>query len=182
MARNISETLYSALTGPNVELYNAIFLDLASGPLRLWSGFGDRTINGQTYTGSGSLLQISQISENSELNATGMQLTLSGMNQTLISAALQENYQGRQAQVFLGEISVADVVTSFDGLMDVMTITHNSEDVVVELTLESKLITLQRPNARRYTQANHALRHPNDTFFDFTASLTDKQIAWGRGS
>ena len=180
MARNISEPLYNALTGPNPELYNAVFLDLEGAPLRLWSGFGERTIGGQTYTGSGSLLQISQISENSELNATGIQLTLSGMNQTLISAALQENYQGRQAQVFLGELSVADVITTFDGLMDVATITHDSDQVIVEMTVESKLITLQRPNVRRYTQANHALRHPNDTFFDFTASLIDKQVAWGR--
>jgi hypothetical protein len=52
--------------------------------------------------------------------------------------------------------------------------------VTITVAIENKLVTLQRPNIRRYTSANHKLRHPTDTFFDFVQALQDKEIAWGR--
>lgn len=68
----------------------------------------------------------------------------------------------------------------FSGLMDVMTIVHSGETATVNIVLESKLVMLKRPNIRRYTSANHKLRHPTDTFFDYVQSLQDMEVAWGR--
>ena len=98
----------------------------------------------------------------------------------MISLALQEPYQGRTARVLFGVAGVNDHVEIFSGLMDVMTIQEDGSTATIELTVESKMVTLQRPNIRRYTSENHKLRYPSDTFFDFVEQLQDKEIAWGR--
>ena len=51
----------------------------------------------------------------------------------------------------------------------------------------SKLIVLERPNIRRYTEGSHAsvidtegYSNTNDSFFRWVAKLQDVQVAWGR--
>jgi len=61
-----------------------------------------------------------------------------------------------------------------------MTIEHSGETARVTLAVESKLVTLQRPNARRYTRENHQIRHSGDTFFNHVTKLQDKELVWGR--
>jgi len=125
-------------------------------------------------------LNIDGIAEVADLNASGITISLSGISSGVISLALQENYQGRVAKVYFGVEGVSGVVEVFSGFMDVMTIQHSGEKMNVTLSIESKLVTLQRPNIRRYTSANHKLRNPGDTFFDYVAKLQDKEIVWGR--
>jgi hypothetical protein len=170
----------SALAQGSVTLFYAVEMLFDSGAIRLWTGYGDKVINGQTYTGAGTLLNIDGIAEVADLTASGISVTLSGISASVISLALTEPYQGRVAKVYFGVEGVSTPLEVFTGLMDVMTIQHSGESVRVNLSVESKLVTLQRPNSRRYTSANHKLRHPTDTFFDYVTSLQDKEIIWGR--
>jgi hypothetical protein len=132
------------------------------------------------YIGSGTLLSISGIEEVADLSAKGITLTLSGVDTSLVSLAIQEPYQGRSARVLLGVTGVNEFVEVFAGLMDVMTLQEDGSSATIELTVESKLVTLQRPNVRRYTSASQKLRYSTDTFFDYVEELQDKEIAWGR--
>ena len=56
MSRTINSSLLTALTGSVVEPFYAVELFFDSETLRLWTGIGDRTINSNTYLGTGSLL------------------------------------------------------------------------------------------------------------------------------
>jgi hypothetical protein len=188
MTKALTTALVNALTADGAQPFYAVEMLFDAGAVRLWTGIGDRTIDGQTYTGSGSLLAISDLEEAADLSAKGATVTLSGISASIVSLALTEPYQGRRARILLGEASLdasldassTNFAEVFSGYMDVMNITHSGESVRIQLTIESKLIALQRPNVRRYTAENHKLRHPNDTFFDWVASLQDKEIAWGR--
>lgn len=180
MARTLPAGMASALAQGSVTLFYAVEMLFDSGAIRLWTGYGDKVINGQTYTGAGTLLNIDGIAEVADLTASGISVTLSGISASVISLALTEPYQGRVAKVYFGVEGVSNPLEVFSGLMDVMTIQHSGESVRVNLSVESKLVTLQRPNSRRYTSANHKLRHPTDTFFDYVTSLQDKEIVWGR--
>lgn len=180
MSRSIPSAIATALAQESVELFYAVEMNFSTAPVRLWTGFGERTIDGQTYIGAGTLLSISGIEEIADLSAKGITLTLSGVDVSLVSLALQEPYQGRSARVLFGASGVSDFVEVFAGLMDVMTLQEDGTTATIELTVESKLVTLQRPNTRRYTSENHKLRHPTDTFFDYVEQLQDKEIAWGR--
>jgi len=44
-----------------------------SGALRLWNGYGDLTIDSNTYTGGGSLISVSAIEEAAEIGAKARQ-------------------------------------------------------------------------------------------------------------
>ena len=180
MSRTIPAAILTALSQESVEPFYAVELKFSAGTVRFWTGYGDRTIDGQTYTGTGNLLNISGIEEVADLSAKGITLTLSGIDTALVSLALQEPYQGREARVLFGVVGVSDYVEVFAGLMDVMTIQEDGTTATIELTVESKLVSLQRPNMRRYTSESHKARYPGDTFFDFVEQLQDKEIAWGR--
>ena len=193
MTRAIPSDLLTALTQNSVEPYYALemlFDDLdgtsyneagyqGERAVRFWTGFGLKTINSETFIGSGGLLSISGLESSADLSAKGATITLSGINDTLVELALQEPYQSRMARVYLGEKSVSSTVEVFSGLMDVMSIRKSGESSTISLSVESTLVTLQRAKVRRYTSENHKLRYPSDTFFDYVAQLADASIQWG---
>jgi len=182
MSRTINASLLTALTGSVVEPFYAVELFFDSETLRLWTGLGDRTINSNTYLGTGSLLNIGASEEIGDLSAKSMDLSLTGLDSSIISLALQEPYQRRQAKVYLGEKSVSDVIQIFSGQMDTMSISDSPDGATVQLTIESKLVELERSANWRYTDESHQSRQDGDTFFSYVQVIQDQQIAWGRSS
>ena len=67
-----------------------------SGNVLVWSGNGDITIDSETYTGAGSLLSVSGFEETKELKTNGINVSISGMDETVLGYALSENYQNRK--------------------------------------------------------------------------------------
>jgi hypothetical protein len=180
MSRAINGSLLSALTAASVEPYLAIKLDFDTDPVYIWSGYGDKDIDGNTYLGAGHLLGVSGLDEVNDLSAKSVTLTLSGMNDTILQMALTENYQRRSCTIKLGEMGVADTVVLFEGYMNTMSISDDGTTSNISLVVESKLINLERASNRRYTNDNHQARHAGDTFFAYVADLQDKEIIWGR--
>lgn len=178
--RDINPILKTALNADSVELYVAVELIFDSGALRLWTGLGNKTINGNTYTGTGTLLGISGVAEASDLSAKGIDLTLSGVDSSLVSIALQEPYQNRPVRVYLG--SDNNVLQVFSGFMDIMTISDNGTTCEISVSCESILITLDRITPLRYTQEIQQARYSGDTFFSYVTDLADKTIVWGRNA
>jgi len=64
--------------------------------------------------------------------------------------------------------------------MDVMTIEDGGETSTISLTVESKLVRLEKASNRRYTEANHQSRYSTDTFFSYVSGLQSRDIVWGR--
>jgi hypothetical protein len=186
MSRTVPAALLTALDGDEIEVFYAVDLAFDSGNMRLWTGYGDKTINSQTYTGTGNLLTIDGLEEASDLSARGTTLTLNGLDSTIITYALTEEYQGRLVTIYWGVGT--NTVEVFSGYMDKMTIQDAAESATISLTVESRLIALERPNIRRYTRESHAgVRTAkglsgSDTFFDWVTKLQDKQIVWGRAT
>jgi hypothetical protein len=179
MSRAISAALITALQQPNPQLFMAVEMLFDTEPLRLWAGFGDRVINGLIFTGSGELLGFSEFEETGDLSARGASITLSGVSSTLVSLALSEPYQGRPARVYFGEQSVTDVCELFAGSMNVINWDDSGEDATFELVIDSKLVRLEQPNMRRYTQSSHQSRFAGDTFFNWVTDIQDRDFPFG---
>lgn len=177
--RDISTALSDKLLGKDVDLFVAVELMFDSGALRIWSGIGDKSIGGQTYTGTGSLLSVGGIEESDDLSAPGASISLNGVDSSLVSLAIQEPYQNRDCRILLG--SGDDFFEIFSGFMDVMTIEDSGETCVINLTVESRLIILDRKVPLRYTQETQNSLYPGDTFFSTVASLQDKKVNWKMG-
>ena len=73
--------------------------EFTSVAINLWTGYGDLVVDGKTYTGAGNLLNIDSSSESLEMRANGFTVTLSGMDSSILSIALQEPYTGRPITV-----------------------------------------------------------------------------------
>jgi hypothetical protein len=157
-----------------------------SGAVRLWTGIGDLSWSGQTWSGAGTLMAVADVQETAEVRATGVDVTLSGIPSALVSLALQEPYQGRTCNIHQAALDVstgaliADPYLLFRGRMDVMTIEEGAETARIALSVESRLIDLEVARERRYEHQDQIVDSPTDRFFEYTAALVDSQIVWGR--
>jgi hypothetical protein len=186
VSRDIPVNLLNALGANSIQPFFAVELMFDTAPLRLWTGLGDRTINvqgaDQTFTGTGSLLSLGGIDEVNDLSAKSFSLTLSGVDSTVVSLALQEPYQRRTVRMYFGEQGVSDVVQIFAGKMNTMSLYDAPDSSTVELQVESNLVELERSSNWRYTDENHQSRYSGDTFFSYVQTIQDQQVAWGRKS
>jgi hypothetical protein len=181
MSRDITAPVSNALDDAVITPFFAVDLDFDSGPLYVWSGYGNLTIGAKTYLGAGSLLNISSVTETTEMDAKGATLSMSGIPSSFLSVALQEPYQGRECLIYFGVTSSpSDYVEVFSGELDQMNIEESGDTCVVSVTAENVLIKLERPVVRRFTNEDQKSRFPNDKGLEFVAALQDKDILWGR--
>ena len=175
--------------------------------LRLWTGVGTLNFEGQEWYGTGSMLQVDSVEETTEIAAKGASLTLSGVPQEVLSLALTQPYQGRKANIYFGNFSRGNILQEnsdfillqdgskialeagstnlsqiFSGYMDQMNIEEGPDTCTVQLTLENKLVDLERPRVARFTSAYQKSVYPGDLGLDFVEDLQDKEIVWGRKS
>lgn len=167
------------ITDKEIEPFYAVELLFDSGAVRLWTGYANKTIESNTYVAAGNLLSIPNVEEVADMSAKSAEIVLSGVATELVSLALQEPYQGRNARILFG-IEGEDPIEVFGGLMDVMTIQDSGETSTISLTLENRLVELERVRPFRYTDQSHKLRYPNDDVFSFVSALQDREIVWGR--
>lgn len=180
MSRSTAAALLTALQADEVRPYFAFKLEFDNGTLRYWTGIGDRTINSETYTGSGQVIGLTDVTEVVDLSAKNLTLTVNGVDSSLVNLALTEPYQNRPATVFFGEQSISAAVKVFAGTIDTMTIVDEGDVSTIGLVLESNLVRLQSTSSQRYTDENHQSRYDGDTFFSYVQDIQDRQITWGR--
>lgn len=181
MSRDLASAIANALDDDEVNVFWACDLLFDSpNELYFWNGLGDLVLDGNTYTGAGTLLELSEMRESSDIAAYGATLTLSGIPSNLVSLALSEPYQTRKAIVKFGvEVSGTKyAVTVFTGEMDQMNISVGPETATISLDVESRLVDLNRPRIRRYTDADQQSRFEGDLAFEFVTRLQNESLSW----
>jgi len=206
MSRDVTQTTLNLLDDSVIYPFFAVEL-LFDGEevLRLWTGQGTLVYQGVSWFGTGNLLQIDTIEETSEIAAKGATVTLSGVPSEVLSLALSEPYQGRQAKIYFGTFSKGqllqedfayillqdggkitledrktDLTEVFAGYMDQMNIEESEGGSTVTLTIENKLIDLERPRTARFTNAYQKYLYPNDKGLEFVEDLQIKELFWGK--
>ena len=206
MSRDLTQNIKDALDDDVLYPFFAVELQFdGDQTLRLWTGHGTLVYNGTEWYGTGTLLNLDTIEETTEIAAKGATLTLSGVPTEVLSLALTEPYQGRVANIYFGTFTVGALLTEssvfillqdggkilleetrtnleqiFSGYMDQMNIDEQPDGSTLQLTVENKLIDLERPRTARFTSAYQKSVFPNDKGFDFVEDLQTKEIVWGR--
>lgn len=186
MARSLTAGMVTEVTAASLQPILLVKLAFDSADLNLWTGIGDLSFGGDTYTGAGDLLTFSRIEESDDLKAVGLTGTLSGIPSSLIAIALAEDYMGRAVTVWFGALdSAGALVTSpfkvFAGLIDTMPVEDGGETATIQVTAENRLARLEESRARRYTPEDQAIDYPDDKGLDFVVALNDgREIVWGR--
>ena len=206
MSRTLSTAVSDVLEDDVIYPFFAIEL-LFDGDqvLRLWTGTGTMVYNSQSWYGTGNLLNFDNVEETSEIAAKGATVTLSGVPSEVLSLALSEPYQGRQANIYFGvfrrdalltegsnyilfenggkiilDDRYTDLTEIFAGYMDQMNIEEGPDSSTIQLLIENKLIDLERPRTSRFTSAYQKSLFPNDLGLDFVEDLQTKELYWGK--
>ena len=187
MSRTLTSGMLGVTTADIVRPAYFVRMVFDSSVLNIWSGIGDLAFGGNTYTGTGDLLSISEITETADIQATGIKVSLTGIKTSFIAIAKDQDYQGRVLNVSLGAFDasgslIADPVIVFSGFMDTMTISESGQYSTITVSVENKLISFERSKVRRYTAEDQKIDHPTDKGFEFVTAIVQKEIIWGRAT
>lgn len=189
MPRNVTANYILALS--EGYLFPVIFVEMefASGPVYMCSASQPVYLNGNTYTGVGSFLQISTIEDGSTVQARGVTVTLSGIDPTLLPAVMNEFQVGLPATIYLGLFGgeglslVNDTVVAWSGRTDQPTITQQDATTAsISINLESTLMDMNVPVPYRYTNQDQQLFFPGDQGFSWVNSIQSIALYWDQNS
>jgi hypothetical protein len=133
----------------------------------------------------GSLGEVSVIEEGTTIEAKGITLKLSGIDPTLLSGVLTDFRVGLPALVYLGMFDaggslITDPIISWAGRTDQPTIEMDGSTATISINCENRLVEMNTAVDRRLTNEDQQLDHLGDRGLEFTASITDVQVYWGR--
>ena len=153
----------------------------------------------ETWTGSGVLFSISSVAESADLDEPGVDLVFDGVDQAIISVIMNNNFRGRQIEVWrvwldpaLGtQVATAKPIKLFDGFQNEQYSVSESftfgPDAVQVAT--RAVGSVSRLNNRRNVLTNpishnemldEASLVTGDTFFQNVSAIQGREIFWGR--
>jgi|TARA_R100000479_G_C6279278_1_gene162357 hypothetical protein len=198
MARDLSESFQDDLNESVIRPFYACHVTLpntnGSGTVthKMWTGDYDFTYYHDgathTYAGAGSLLGVSDVTENADLQASGLEIKLIASAE-FITVLRDLEYQGGAVIGWLGIVDInslgnkanpAGIFKFFEGFVDTMHFTMSENACLITLKAENKLIRLSKSNNRRYTAADQKIEYPSDKGFEFVNTIQDKEVLWGR--
>lgn len=195
-SRPMSATMLAALDAPILFPVYFFQAEFASGTVYLWTGIGDKSWNGHTWKGVGWVLGFSEVQETTEIRATNMTISLSGVAPEVLALVLNELRQNKPCTLWQGLLSppaefgtfatppnqlIVDPFQAFAGRLDMGEYDKNPEKPAIRFSYESRLRDLLRPRVFRYTDEDQQRDFPGDRFFEFVGALTDKTLVWGGG-
>lgn len=184
MSRSLTTDLRDETLAAGLEPVFFAFFDFQGGAVRVWSGLGSKTWDGNTYSGLGHLGTVAPIEETADLKANGVAFQLSGVPSGLIATALGDNYQGRDVKLWLGALDAAGAVVAdpyllFAGRMDNLEIDDGAESATIRVFAESRMVDLRRSNERRFTHEDQQIDFPGDDGLDYMPTAQSTPFMWG---
>ena len=166
-------------------LFFAIKAEFDTSTIRVWSGKETLSIGGEDYIGGGDLINVAPVKESNDVRSEGLTITISGMNDTIMTYAVAENYHFRPLTFFMGylmgdSLEVAGTITLFKGRMIVLTVNDNPNSPTITIQCENRLADLSRPSNLRYTKESQEYLASGDIFFNNINTIQDREITWGR--
>lgn len=197
MPRVLTTAMINALSAPVVRLAVLASLQFADNLVNVWTGLGPMTWNSLTFQGVGTLGTISAMSEDSDVSAKNVTISLSGIPSSMMNEVLSEVRVLRTANIWLALYDtsnnlIANPVLSYQGKMDAPEITDDGQTCTCTISLENVLVDLNREVWRRYTDEDQQMDlaatltrlslSPStvDTGFTHVAGLQEQITFWGR--
>jgi len=192
MGKTINSTVQAAIDSG--EFTGVILAKLHFNPIRRYTNayqsiYWDESGGGELeYEGLGHFASISVLEESSELSATTIQLTLSGIPNDTVTDIFSDDYIGEPVYLwyatldkntFAVEGGQNGPVLIFAGRMDYGTMTFG-DDATISVNATSRLADWERARGGRFNH-EYQLRHVDITDYGFfyVQGLQNKPISWG---
>lgn len=185
MSRVLTSAFAEALQADVINLAYFASFAFSGGTVRFWSGTGQISWSGSTWTGAGNLADFSPVEESRIPEAPGMRFTLNGIDSSILGLALTEQYRNRPCSLFMAVMNenFNTVVASyrmFGGRMSTMLLEDGGNTGGIVIEAENELADLMRVNAFRYTDAHQTRVFPGDTGLRYVNAVANRKILWGR--
>ena len=185
MVRTINSSTKTQVQSSQVNTFFMAKLELGS-PNNIYVNSTSQKFvyDSQTYIGVGALGTISVLEEGVELADKPVTLELSGVDATMLSTALNVDYQNKAVTIYLAVVDDEDAfigvpVVLFKGKIDTMSVSL-SEDAKISVRCSWDWADWERPSAGRYTNEDQQARFTGDKGLEFISQSVEKQIFWGR--
>jgi hypothetical protein len=169
-----------------------VLLDFDTDPVYVWTGtrtYASLALPSESshdYLGVGSLGFIDGLMESPD-TINGVTLQMAGIGNELLANALDQEYQGRTAKIWIAQLDADDVIIPnalllFGGQMDVMTLVDGDGTGVISIQCESRDATLNKASESLYTDEEQQRVFPGDIGLSFVRELQGKTLTWGEKS
>jgi len=185
MSRGFPANVATALAQQHVAIVTFAKLEFPSGTLYVHNSLGTYTWDSQDWLGVGDLGSISQVEEGIDVSPYAITLTLSGLDATISSAALTEDYFMRPVTVYMGVLDaddalIADPTQIWAGFMDQMNVSLGADGGdAIQLIAESELSRFDVSRNLMYTNAAQQERYSGDLFFSHIHKVEGAKFNWG---
>ena len=151
----------------------------------MWTGTGIISFNGRDWLGIGNILGLTLPAETTDGSSQGATATLSGLDSDLLASFLNEKYQNRTCEIWLGALdsseespTVISPYMVFQGKLDHDKVNLSGKTLVITMYAENDIVDLLEPKETRYTLESQArvLGHSNDKAFEFMPKMQNAQI------
>ena len=184
MPRAISSDMVAALAAPILRPVLFVSIAFVSETAYLWSGTGSVSWNSHTWTGAGSLMSVANIEDAAQVEAKGIQISLSGFDASLLSEATTDYQLGLPANVYLGLYDdtftlIADPLVCWSGRTDQPSFQVGGTDASITINCETELVDMNVAVDRRYTNEDIQRDNPGDLGCMFVNGIQEMTIFFG---
>ena len=187
MARGLSSSVKTELATGNIAPVHLIDLNFSTPQYLTDCSFNlTSSISGtsRTYTASGHILNVGNAQEGSKPIKNSFNLTLSGVDQSFVSIALNENIINSTVQLYRAFLNSSNAIISdpfllFDGFIDQYSIEDDTTTANIGLNITSHWGNFEKVSGRRTSDNSQQRFFSGDKGFEFSA-LTVQDIRWGR--
>lgn len=189
MTRSLGADTLAAVIAERAEFCHLLELQFSSGTVRLSTGSQDLSWDSQTWQAVGGLLEFGGVEETGDVRGQGVDVRLSGVDQTVLSTLLTNQFRGRPIKIWraylnttTGEV-LGTPLLLFQGLqLSPYTVEEQRGREGGSVKISTRVVGLLGINRVRGIQANlvgHQHYFNGDTFFRHTSSLANVKVYWG---
>lgn len=154
--------------------------------VRMNDGYKDITYSGNSYVAVGHFMGFSNIQEEVQVIVSKVTLSLSGVDQSMISRFLNKEYIDRTVKIYTAFLNasqtlIADPVLIFEGRMDAPVITDDpvGGKSLISVTATNTWVDFSRKTGRHTNHEEQQIFFAGDKGFEYASEIV-KDIVWGK--
>lgn len=195
MPRSLSSGMETSVAAERATLVHFVELSASTGTLRLCTAWQNIVWDGETWAGTGGLLEVGPVQEAASTDTPGIPLTMSGVDQTVIAILLGAHVRGRTVRIWMAHLDdhgkvIADPLGPFTGFLnDDWTIEEERGEDSGTVTIKTQALTLGEVGSQNRTLVCSVQAHATmlarmgqtlgDKFFQLVPGIAEAWASWG---
>jgi hypothetical protein len=188
MARGLTTAVKNEYATRNINAVHLVEIDLGSTIVYFTENsfnlVSDISGTSQTYLSSGVLLDVTNVQESAGINLSRLNLTLTGVDQTYISLALNNNITHNNVNIYRALLDASNTIIAnpfllYKAFINGYEIIDNNNTATIKLDIESHFANASQINGRITNNKTQQRFFINDTFFKYSDQIFN-DIQWGK--